>query len=431
MAVTGHRIRLCILSFAVLFAAVPAFPQSDDRIQQLERKLEELLEQAGQLRKELDSLKGTTADTPQDLTAVEIAPPPEAVALTDVQTVVNPPSAATARGLNPDIAVIGTMVGHAGQQNFFESGTADELGASREPFQFEEAELAFEAFIDPYAKARFFIAAGPDGAEVEEAYAQFVTLPYGLTAKAGKIKALFGKANTWHTHMRPWVDQPLMVNSFFGGEGLSDSGISVSKTIANPWDAFIEATGEVYSGNAEGVFEREVSNDLFYNAHLKLFRDISENSNVEVGTSWARGTVAGAGSNRYAGVDVTYRWKPLSRSIYNSFTARFEGLANRRADFDNTLYGYYASADYQLARRWLAGVRIDSADRKFLFAEGLPETPQRFTDRGLSATLAFRPSEFSQLRGQFRRTSYDGLDTVNEFFIQLQFSIGAHGAHTF
>lgn len=410
MAISGHCVRLYTLSVLLLSVALPVFSQTDDRIQQIEQKLQDLLAQAAQLRQEFDALKGTTPPPAEDLMAIEIAPPPPE-ALTDVQTVVNPSTAASGRGLNPDIAVIGTMVSQAGQQNFVEP---------REPFEFEEAEIAFEAFIDPYAKGRFFISAGAHGVEVEEAYAQFLTLPYGLTAKAGKMKALFGKANTWHTHMRPWVDQPLMVSSFFGGEGLSDHGISVSKAIANPWNTFIEATGEVYSGNAEGVFEREVSNDLFYNAHLKLFRDIDESSNIEIGTSLARGTVAEEGSSRYAGVDVTYRWKPLSRSIYRSFAARFEGLANRREGADETLYGYYASADYQLARRWLAGVRLDGADRA-----------DHLSDRGLSATLTFRPSEFSQLRGQFRRTRYDSLETVNEFLIQLQFSIGAHGAHTF
>lgn len=405
----GRIARFCILCSVLVLVVAPASAQQapDDRIQQLESRLDELLRQAAELRREIDALKGTPATTPEppaeDLTAV--------TPLTDVQPIINQPIGGAGKVLNPDISVIGTMVGQAGQGNEFEP---------RSPVEFEEGELAFEAFIDPYAKGRFFFAFGPEGAEVEEAYAQFVTLPRGFTAKAGKLKATFGKANLWHTHMRPWIDQPLMITHFFGGEGLADSGVSVSKTIANPWNAFLEATGEVYSGDAEGVFEREASNDLFYNAHLKLFRDISERSNVELGASWARGTVAGAGASRITGLDVTYRWKPLDRP-YNSFIARWEGLANRRDDFDDPLYGFFASADYQLGRRWFTGVRIDRADR----------TMDGGTDRGVSATLTFWPSEFSQLRGQVRRTSYGGADTVNEFLIQLQFAIGAHGAHIF
>jgi hypothetical protein len=147
-----------------------------------------------------------------------------------------------------------------------------------------------------------------------------------------------------------------------------------------------------------------------------------------VGTSWARGTLPSEdgtdlGHNRLAGVDLTYRWKPLSRSIYKSLIVRFEGLANRRGDFDRTLYGYYLSGDYQLARRWFAGVRLDGADRI--------EDIDRFRDRAISASLTFWPSEFSQLRGQYRRTKLGNGPTFDELLLQLQFSIGAHGAHTF
>lgn len=426
MTTKGHRILFFVA--AALFAA-PLFSQTTDpRIAELETKLDALLEQASQIRQQLDELKGGTPAT-TDLTQVTSEP---TASLADVQTIENPSNPGAAKALNPDIAVIGTMVGHAGNQNPFEGAGPDALGDPRAPFDFEETELALSAFIDPYAKGNFFIAIGAEGIDLEEGYAQFMTLPKGFTAKAGKVKSMFGKANTWHTHQRRWIDQPLMIHNFFGDEGLADTGLSVSKSIDNPFGAFVEATGEVFSGDVENVFARSSSNDLFYNAHLKLFKDISENSNVEVGTSWARGTVPDVGgSSHFAGFDVTYRWKPLQRSIYNSLIVRAEGLLNDREDVDDTLYGFYAAADYQFSRRWFAGVRLDRADRVFAFPESDEALAPRFTDRGASAVLTFWPSEFSQVRGQFRRTSYGGLKSINEFLLQLQFSIGAHGAHTF
>ncbi len=45
--------------------------------------------------------------------------------------------------------------------------------------------------------------------------------------------------------------------------------------------------------------------------------------------------------------------------------------------------------------------------------------------------LTYWPSEFSQLRAQYRRTQYADGPTANELLLQLQFSIGAHGAHPF
>ena len=52
-------------------------------------------------------------------------------------------------------------------------------------------------------------------------------------------------------------------------------------------------------------------------------------------------------------------------------------------------------------------------------------------DNGQSFLLTYMPSEFSQLRGQYRRTAYGHGPTANEFLMQLQFAIGAHGAHPF
>jgi hypothetical protein len=370
----------------ILCAAPQLAAQDDERITRLEQKLDELLRQADEIRQELNTLKGTPTEpaaTPsEDLTAVDVT----------TAEAVTPTAAAPAssKALNPDISVLGTFLSHAGD-NF----------ENRDRIALEEAEVAFEAFIDPYAKGKFFIAVTPEEVDVEEGYAQFVTLPWGLTAKAGKTKATFGKANTWHTHTRPWVDQPMMVTRFLGDEGLADVGLSVSKSIDNPFGAFLEATGEVYSGSDD---------DLLYNAHLKFFRDLGENSNIELGTSYAH-----EGDNRLAGVDATYRWKPLSRAIYNSVIARVEALAADQSGGDSTLYGGYASLDYQVARRWFVGGRLDRADR----------------DRGVSGTITFWPSEFSQLRGQYRRTKFGNGPSFNEFFLQLQFAIGAHGAHVF
>lgn len=377
--------------FLVLFLfAFSAFGQAEsDRITTLEQKLDELLRQAEAIRVEIQLLRGS--QPVDDLTTVDVQQPP---AIADVTTVDNQAAPGASNALNPDLSVVGVFLGHAGDRNEFEE---------RAPMELDEVEVALQAFVDPYAKANFFIAVGPEEVELEEGYATFIALPADLTAKAGKVKATFGKANTWHTHTRTWVDQPLMISRFFGEEGFADVGVSVSRPIANPFGAFIEATGEVFSDD--------------YNVHLKLFRDITENSNIEIGTSYARARFEEEEDHgKFTGVDLTYRWKPLSRAIYNSLIVRAEGVASKRKDLDRTLYGWYVSADYQLGRRWFVGSRVDAADH----------------DRALSAILTFWPSEFSQLRGQYRRTRYgNGGPEFDEFLVQLLFAIGPHGAHTF
>ena len=85
-------------------------------------------------------------------------------------------------------------------------------------------------------------------------------------------------------------------------------------------------------------------------------------------------------------------------------------------------FGAYGLAEYQFARRWYSGVRVDRS------AQTLDGT---LKDKGVSAFLTFWPSEFSQVRGQFRHTSYGDGVKGNEFLVQFSFSIGAHGAHIF
>ena len=405
------------LAGILLVAAAPLFaqePTSDptQRIRRVEERLEQLQRENEALRAEIDALKrelGTPEAAVQDLTAVSVAETPQPEP--PIEVVQNQPAPAAGKVLNPDISVVGNFVGKLGDANDFEDRSTASL---------EESEISFQAFVDPYAQAKFFLAVGPEGAEMEEGYVNFVTLPHDLTAKVGKLKANFGKVNLMHVHQFPWIDAPLVSQNFFGEEGLADSGVSVSKLLPNRFNVFVEATGEVYAGGAEGVFEAENRNDLFYLGHLKAYRDLTDETNIEVGTSYARGTLGG--TNEFLGIDVTWRYKPLDRAIYRSFISRTEAIVNRREGSGENAFGVYTSADYQFARRWFAGIRLDSADH--------PDDPSR-TDRGGSLTLTFWPSEFSQFRAQGRRIRYGGGPTVNELLFQVQFSIGAHGAHTF
>jgi hypothetical protein len=131
----------------------------------------------------------------------------------------------------------------------------------------------------------------------------------------------------------------------------------------------------------------------------------------------------GGFTTQLAGLDATLRWRPLQRAIYHSFVGRSELTWSRRQQpgGERLSAGFYVSGDYQLARRWFAGARYDRSERA--------DSP--LLDSGQSLLVTYWPSEFSQIRGQYRRTRYAGADTANELLFQFQFSIGAHGAHPF
>ena len=329
-----------------------------------------------------------------------------------------PPPAApppSSKVFNPDIAVIGNFVGAAGENEV----------DPRPSLEMEEAELSLQAVVDPYGRADFFLAFGPEGAEIEEGYITFTSLPAGFLMKVGKLKANVGKVNTLHAHNLPWVDRPLVnVNLLGGEEGLADSGISVSRLFPNRL-LFLEAIGEVYAGDNE-VFQAPRRQDLLYVGRLRAYRDLGEASNLELGGSFAQGgTSAGEGlHNRLLGADLTFRWRPLRRAIYRRLLARTELFWSQREAVEARAdaFGAYVSAEYQFARRWFAGARWDHSERA--------DDPFA-VDKGGSLLLTFWPSEFSQVRGQYRRIEYAQGLTANEVLFQVLFSIGAHGAHAF
>jgi hypothetical protein len=217
-----------------------------------------------------------------------------------------------------------------------------------------------------------------------------------------------------------------------GEEGISDAGLSVARLIPNPW-FFLEATGQVFRGDSDELFRSSKRGDLSYVGRVRGYQDISESTNVDVGASFARGHNdsgfvdgfdLGRFTTRLFGVDGTVRWKPLRRSIYRSFLGRTELVWSRREQPISTqnAFGYYVSGDYQLGRRWFAGARYDRSDHA---------DDAALRDTGQSVLLTYWPSEFSQVRGQYRRTKYATDELANEFLFQFQFSIGAHGAHQF
>jgi hypothetical protein len=387
-------------------SAAPAQDQAALRAQ-----IEQLQQQLEALQQKVAALEAAVAQQPE-------APPAPPAAPTAPAATVAPAAAppASSKVFNPDIAVIGNVVGAAG------SNAVDPMPALR----LNEAEMSFQAIVDPYARADFFLAATPEGLDVEEGFVTFPTLPGGLLLKAGKMKAQFGKVNTLHSHVMPWVDVPLPMRNLLGGdEGLSDAGLSVSKLIMNPL-LFLEATGEVYNGN-DDLFTSHRRGNLAYVGRLRGYRDITEGTNLDVGTSFATGhnETGPDEMTRVFGLDATVRYRPLRRAIYKRFIGRTELFWSHRerpVGPATSAFGAYLSGEYQFARRWFAGARYDWSDRA---------DDATLTDRSGSALVTYWPSEFSQVRGQFRRTAYADGPAANELLFQFLFSIGAHGAHVF
>jgi hypothetical protein len=401
----------------------------EDHIKSLETELQDLKSQ------QAATTAALTAATPAPTVAQAqpAAPTERAVAQSPVSLGGAGPAAS--KVLNPDIAVIGDFLGAAGNG----------AGRPTPSLEMHESEVAFQAILDPYARADFFISFGEHGVDLEEGYLTFPALPAHLEMRVGKMRAAFGKVNTLHNHVLPWTDRPLVSQNLVGGEdGIDDAGLAFSRVFSGPAQTFLEATAQIFRGDSTNLFRAYNRNDVSTVEHLRAYRDLSESTNLDLGGSFSRAhSVFGPDAiNQLYGIDATIRWKPLRRSIYHSFVGRSELVWSRLfvpGQAVTAPFGFYVSGDYQFARRWFVGGRFDRSQRVGnwftvdgdIFGTPDPNNLTLHQDTGGSLVLTYWPSEFSQIRGQLRRTQYGGSLTANEFLFQFQFSIGAHGAHPF
>src|SRR6266849_1706083 len=439
---------LCLLGSAVLLVALPGYALQSDPGQAasaqpdnsaLTQKIRDLEDRVIAMEGQIRQLKteqapraqpATTAVPNAESSTQEASPTPQSQPLAvgavtngaGTQTgVLGGAGGSAAKALNPDISAIGDFISVAGHNPVQPSPS----------LEMHESELGFQAIIDPYARGDFFLSFGESGVNLEEGYITFTALPAGFVARVGKMRSAFGKVNTLHNHVLPWVDRPLVTNNLVGGEdGLDDAGLSVQRILPAPKGIFLEATGQLFrgdSGNAQSpLFVSSSRSDVSVVGHLRGYKDLTESSNLDLGVSYARGH-NDQGSNfltQLYGIDATLRWKPLRRSIYHSFVGRGEFIWSQRQQlpFVQRAFGFYTSADYQLGRRWFLGGRYDRSSRSE-FAN--------LNDQGGSVVLTYWPSEFSQVRGQYRFTHYAGNIDTHELLMQLMVSLGAHGAHPF
>lgn len=442
------------LALCVLLVVLPAFAQQtaanaaanenaafeqrmrdlEDRIVALEGQVRMLKSQPGSSTASTQEAAAAPTPSPTSNEAPGQAAPQEPVHLGGAGT-------AAAKALNPDISMIGDFIATTGHNRV----------VSAPVMEMHESELGVQAIIDPYARGDFFLSFGENGVNLEEGFITFTALPGGIVAKAGKMRSAFGKVNTLHNHVLPWIDRPVVTGNLVGGEdGIDDAGFSVTRILPAPKGLFLEATGQLFRGDSSDVFKSSQRSDVSVVGHLRGYRDISESTNLDLGVSYARGhnDLGSAFTTSLYGIDATLRYKPLRRAIYKSLVGRGEFIWSQRQQPGGTAclpgtclsgvapnfqraFGFYTSADYQFARRWFVGGRIDRSDRA---------RDARITDDGTSIVLTYWPSEFSQLRGQYRFTRYGapistlsppGKDDAHELLMQLQFSLGAHGAHPF
>lgn len=306
----------------------------------------------------------------------------------------------------PDISAIGDFRAFSG--NYVDADGVQTARNGILNMRFNELELAFTGYLNPYARADVYVANHGDGFEIEEAYGSILRgLPLNAQLKAGRYLVDFGKLNSYHPHAFPFVDRPIAHRMMFGFDGFADEGVNLSFLLPTGFYSKLSLNalrGKLFEPDAhaheaeahvddpaakvaheEGLVEGRNSEDPIFTGRLSFFIPIGQNGNLEFGGSGLYGLYAAAGAegsgSDLAGFDDMYaamfafdlkykhRW-----SDYTSLTLQGEVIGSRRDIFseDTTLlaggefgevttYGGFAFADFRFFKRYNLGVMLDHA----------------------------------------------------------------------
>jgi hypothetical protein len=320
----------------------------------------------------------------------------------------------------------------------------DDPSDTNEGFSVQEIEIAATAAIDPYLDGAIFLAIpNLEGIEVEEGYLVTTSLPANLQIKAGTFRSHVGRNNGQHLHQQNFTRRPLMGPLLFGVDGFRGPGAQLSVLLPLPWFATLSAEA-LSIGSPEdterlatfGGGVRLTPGNLTYTAVLEQFWELGETTSRLFGGNFATGrafdcvqavpcdaTIAAGPRSFLYGGDLYFKWKPSNQSrTYSSLQWTTEFFARTLASGGPTEGAGYTEPVLQIARRFYIGARFDLT--------GLPSGPDVPRRYGYAASLTFAPSEFSLVRLYAQELIGSG-QSVTVAFLQVQYSMGAHGAHPY
>jgi len=431
--------------------------------EEMQRTMSTYQRQISDLEARLKAVEQKAAEAPPPQPAPQASAAPAEAAAPPSPPAFPPPTGSAAPGaagtgagsataFNPQISVV-----LDGKFNAYDKDPANyritgfPLGDSAAPgprgFALGESELGLSSNVDQWLYAAAILSFERDGVvNVEEAYAQTTTLPWGFTVKGGRFFSGIGYLNEQHAHTWDFADAPLVYSALLNQQ-LANDGLQL-RWLA-PTDIFLEFGGEVGAGDAfpsGGGANRGVG---VWDAFVHVGDDINDASSYRVGTSFLR-TLAHdrttdndaslfTGFSDTAIVDAVYKWAPggnpveTNLKLQGEYFWRLERGAFDQAPYIGHLEGFYTQAVYQFMPRWRVGVRYDRAwaadvDNSLLgtAVDNMDHVPVRY-----STMIDYSTSEFGRFRFQYNRDEARATGPDNQFILQYTVSFGSHPAHNF
>ena len=329
--------------------------------------------------------------------------------------------------MNPDISVIADAFYHfSDQENGVGEFTDNDL-------YFREIEVAIQGYIYPGIRAEFFPVweLEEDKVEIEEAFADFLTLPFNTSLKVGRQRVDFGLVNPVHQHKREYVDVPLVVQNFLGAEGYIDEGIDIENMLplvpfpltigVGVFDgdkSLAEEDGEAETG---GEKRSEIFNtnpvqwdDHVFLAKLNANIPLSRSADMSLGyhAIWDDN---GDGTTIIHNAQFALRYR-LPNS-YKKMLWQSELYVADIDDRDIKSKGFYSMFDVNMSRFLNTGLRYDWSEL------GDNDDVHQWA---VNSFITWHLTEASYVRMQYKYGELEGFSSVNEAMVQFVWGLGPH-----
>ncbi|NHZ85395.1 MAG: hypothetical protein GWP19_05885 [Planctomycetia bacterium] len=310
--------------------------------------------------------------------------------------------------VNPDISVIGDLVGITDKEStdFSSSGV----------------ELAIQGYVNPFARADVYLHKHNDDSPIhlEEAFLSIERgLPLNLGLRAGKFRPDFGKINKEHMHTYYYILPSVPVQSIMGNEMWSSIGIESAVLLPLPWYSNLsfgilqKGISQHHHEHTEEHEEAIVGNAL--SGRLSNFFELNSNTHLEIGMSYYQ-EINGS-NNSLVGTDYKFKWRP---DTYRSFVLQGDYFYKSTSDGEKINAGY-TWFNYQFNRIWNAGLIFD-------FSTDIEEEPYK----SIGIFAGFSPvEESSVLRLRLHHECHGNESPRLSLVAQIIWALGPHKPHQF
>ncbi len=360
------------------------------------------------------------------------------------------------QGVNPDLSIIFDIAG-AGFGTIFPSRASSPFAdaplqtGGHDPtengFTLRQVELAFSASVDPFLRFDASLVI-KDELEVEEAVVTTSALPFSLQGRGGMFFSKLGRQNEQHPHQWAFVSQPLVYGHLLGEDGSRGLGAELSWLSPLPWPVTLIAQVQgtsgaccsfTYSPGEEAVPVRTPF-DLVYTGVVEQFFPITDDLSLLWGVSAQAGPApyfddTGRGRAELWATDANLRWRPADSASRMFIELQAEALLRTRHGSAGDVFGdalvdggAYAQVVWHPTTEYGVGARYE-------YVYGLPGEPAGAslgpnTQRG--AILAeYAPTHFSRVMAEVNTGTRGQGDLLWGAMINLEVSVGAHGAHAY